>query len=193
MRIIQHRVNTHRKPTFSNAVEIDVQLTDNGIWVLRHDFGEKSQWDCLAGYFGYLAHTYCDLLVNIKQALSVEQLRELKSIIGDRLLGFIDVPFPLAHYALTYCPIYYRLSEVEDSFQQNHCYWVDPLYEQKTENYEFLLRDRPDWSQLYIAMPSLHGADANADIEVFEWFQENKDRWMIQGVVTKYPLKLRLD
>jgi len=187
MKIIQHRVNEDgywARPRAKYA-EVDIQIDTNGDVVARHN--PEDPW---RGWgFQYLPR-WSGFLVDIKQNLSIEHLQRIVECFDNKLIGFIDVPFPSVYFAATRAamPIYGRYSRYEPFNALYRRLWLDPIgYPLPLEYYE--LMDRvPTWIEdVIIAAPSLHGESCQEDIAVCRYAKKFKN---ISGIVTKYPEEL---
>jgi len=194
MQILAHRILKPSKEY--EAVEIDVQVDEGGAPVVWHD--------CTNLLIGKTLHTYMEqsaarsIFVDIKQNLPVEQLRNIVDVVGDRLLGLFDVPFPSAYFARKEgLPIYARLSEYEPVNRLFDSFWVDPLAAQTFSTHAHLITSTDPHHKLVVACPSLHGHHLEYSRDVWRTFKRlnestGRRQWgNILGMVTKFPLEAR--
>jgi hypothetical protein len=193
VKIFQHRCNEASRERPVNF-ELDIWL-DNQEWgrnfFVGHDLGSAhSHLSMLLSSKPYEA-----ALVNIKQSLSIADLRELATYFVGHEYYFIDVPQPLVYHASKYgdLNIACRLSEYERRIfgPGIKAVWVDPLdnpgdlyfIEKHTiSNYILGLKT-------IIVSPELHEPNHSYKTkEVWAWVKENTE-W-VYGVCTKHHKEL---
>ena len=189
MKIFAHRQNDW-KPGNEHGVygaEIDVQVTDRGEIVAKHDpcFNQVPPVKVSA----IVEHAGFDkFFVDIKQNLDLDFLEKIMDAFGDKLHGLFDVPMPAAYYAIREnLPIYQRLSEFEPYLNLVNKFWLDPLMSCTAWKYQRLLSSVPKDGKVIICSPELHGQVTI--VEVWHWILErleDKDT-RIEGLVTKAP------
>lgn len=190
-KIIQHRANSllnlRFQPPVVDYAEIDVHVGIDGKVVVRHDpddqWGEYNAIEYLrrAPFKGYL--------VDIKQNLEVKYLKRIQEVFKDKLLAFIDIPWPSLHFALqdSSLPILGRLSYYEPYNLRYNAFWLDPLRDCEVDSYVDLLNDIHYSKKAIVAMPSLYGKGLDEDLEVYKVLAE---KYQVDGVVTKFPKEL---
>lgn len=155
MKIIAHRKNDLRQSKLGwDYAEIDVQLSDEGIWVVKHDVDER--------YPVYLnsfleAFQNKKFFVDIKQNISASLFDDLLDIVGKQLLGIFDVPFPSAYYCSSSANLYARLSDFEPPNRIFSNYWMDPLASFQPDRYAYLLGLLEHSNRVIVCSPELHG------------------------------------
>jgi hypothetical protein len=189
MKIFAHRQNDW-KPGNEHGVygaEIDVQVSDRGEIVAKHDPCFNPVPPVKVSYIVENAG-FGKFFVDIKQNLDLDFLEKIVDAFGDKLHGLFDVPMPAAYYALrANLPIYQRLSEFEPRLDLGNKYWLDPLMSCTSWKYQRLLSTVPDGGKVIICSPELHGQ--TTIVEVWNWLLErleDKDA-RIEGLVTKAP------
>lgn len=194
MLVIQHRANELSTSLESNITEIDVHLSDQWGWTVKHDI--RSQ--------GWRLDYFLDksesnkFFVDIKQNLSINHYVELVKLFGDRLVGLFDLPMPSAYFAtsskLFNLPIYLRVSEFEFPNKLSNKYWIDPLCSQSAVRHSMIfnkIRDMHENPRVIFACPSLHGKELPQCKSVWNWIKNmsSLDKRFVQGVVTKHVAK----
>lgn len=198
MLIIEHRQNEPNKKPHTPYAEIDVQINNYGHVVVQHDpdecfLGETSavdgmQYCHLEDYLEQSGHE--KFFVDIKQNLKTHYIRQIADILGDRCLGFFDVPFPSMYFVMNDGhKVYKRLSEYEYYDERFSQYWVDPLRSQDSWRLISIIGALPKDSKAIIASPELHGHDWKFTKGVWETLKKTEafsDIGQIEGIVTKY-------
>lgn len=192
MKIFAHRQNDW-KPGNEHGVygaEIDVQITDRGEVVAKHDpcfnLVPPVKVSAIVEHAGF-----DKFFVDIKQNLDVDFLEKIMDAFGDKLHGLFDVPMPAAYYAIREdFPVYQRLSEFEPYLNLVNKFWLDPLTSCTAWKYQRLLSSVPKDGKVIICSPDLHGQKYSSQlIEIWNWIKdrlEDKDE-RIEGLVTKTP------
>lgn len=190
--IVQHRANDYKKPALADFAEIDVWLDPNGEFRVKHDV--MGDYDgpppiLLEDYLA--AKPFKAYFVNIKQCLSLVQLNTLTSEYfntSQKLIGYFDVPQPLAYYAeLNRERIFHRRSEFEITEDARY-HWVDPLKGQAPNDFINAIGIARGNETYMICCPSLHKATLGNSERVWNLMKEiHRETGRIYGVVTKYP------
>jgi len=188
MKVIEHRINLPSTEPITPYAEIDVQLGERGLFLVRHDITDSGPY-----LFQYLRESkHESFLVNVKQSLSITHLSRLIEEMGDRLIGLFDVPWPLMYYASnSNYPVYCRISQYEPPNWLTCKYWLDPLGFEEPGTYNVLyevIRETQAYNEIMVCCPSLHHYELDKCKEVWEWM---KDKEQIQGIVTKYAEECR--
>jgi hypothetical protein len=204
--VVQHRVNDHKQEKLADFAEIDVWLCDNGQIRLKHDVVESNGAPPIL-LSDYLARaTFNGYFLNIKQALSFQQLnRILKEFKNPEMVrGVFDIPFPLITcYASIEAPVFKRVSEWEGWYPSLPVMgvWIDPLKSYDAAKYLKLFGKAHENSTLpsrfYFACPSLHGLPINEcepiwrTISVINYYGKPIAECFEVGIVTKHPREAR--
>lgn len=189
MKIIQHRVNDYKQEKLASYAEIDVWW-NNGAPVCCH---EQEDIKVYPSHI-HAAKKFKGYFVNVKQSMLPSQLDSIARSLGgyDNVVGFFDVPWPLALESYNYgIPIYFRMSEYEDPtiFKCDRI-WFDPLDNQETHSYNLLYKVSHG-EKVIIASPELHGHGQHHAENIWRHlkreFVHEIEVGMIEGIVTKWP------
>ena len=192
MKIFAHRQNDWKPGNIHNAhgAEIDVQFTDNGEIVAKHD----PYWNSVppVSVSNIVKHSnYDKFFVDIKQNMDIKYLEMIVEAFGDKLHALFDVPYPSALYAIKAgLPVYDRISEFEHPLNLTQGVWLDPLMACFSSKYEALLGRLDKNNRAMICSPELHGQGTQI-IEVWGWIKDKLEAGdpRIEGLVTKAPDK----
>jgi len=196
MMIIQHRANDHKGTIEAEYAEMDVWMCDDGKIRLKHDVKGDANSAPPILLSDYLAAEPFDrYLVNIKQSLSISDLARISdSFLPFKLIGFFDVPTPLAILADKHFRIFHRRSEFERNTSARF-HWLDPLLSQSLKAHQENMEAKEN-DLFIVACPSLHGTKLEVLKPVWEWVRDlGKDQFYLHrqmfGIVTKYPAKAK--
>lgn len=187
VKFFQHRVNHLNwtgTPQYSEYGEIDIQIDNLGRVMAQHDPDEKYPI-----YVEQLLDRYKSFIVDIKQNMQLCYFDKIAAAFGNKLEGFIDVPYPCASEVRRKYKVFERHSE----YEKNSCaeqYYLDPL-KSWDESYKELMEEISCYgspNETIIAAPDLHGVAAVNSLQVIS--DLIKEYPQIYGIITKHPVEM---
>ncbi len=187
IKIFQHRVNDIRTIPVSDYAEIDVQIDSHGRALAFHDPDEA-----YPVVIPSILHKWKGFIVDIKQNMPLRYFDQIAEIFGDKLEGFIDVPYPCLHEVRRKYKVFERYSEHE--ILVGDLQYIDPLESWSVDTYKEMLEEvsyfgSPMYStETILAAPDLHGVAVLDSLQVIGALV--KEYPQIYGVITKHPVEM---
>lgn len=187
VKIFQHRVNSinwQGVPQYSDYAEVDIQIDNRGRVMAMHNPDEPYPM-----YVEQLLGRYKGFIVDIKQNMPRYYFDKIATTFGEKLEGFIDVPYPCVVEVRREYKVFERYSEYE-SPKCAEQYYLDPL-KSWNESYKELMDDISclgSPNQTIVAAPDLHGVAAVNSLQVIDALI--KEYPQIYGVITKHPVEM---
>lgn len=187
VKIFQHRVNTPKDKLLSTRnIEFDVWKSYTQGFFTGHDTNACDYY--LSTFIKDI--NFDSALINIKQTLTIRDLKNLQSYFEGKEVYFIDVPMPLAFHASkdSYLNIAWRVSDYEKACYLDgiKAHWIDPLVNPGSINFI----ERATYNAYIngikpiIVSPELHTKEYS-HLPVWEFIKKNKE--LCYGICTKYP------